>query len=114
MVRNDRRAIVDSFIVDENRADLDSDGVADAVELWQNEIAYVLVAGADAAWLTESPTSGSVAAGGSQSVTVSFNTAGLAAGTYRANVIIASNDPDENPVVVPVTMVVSVRFRTSM
>ena len=93
--------------MDENRADLDSDGVADAVELWQNEIAYVLVAGADAAWLTESPTSGSVVAGGSQSVTVAFNTAGLAAGTYRANVIIASNDPDENPVIVPVTMVIS-------
>lgn len=60
----------------------------------------------DVTWLSESPTSGMVAAGSSQAVNVTFNAVGLTPGTYRANLIIASNDPDEAQVTVPVTLTV--------
>jgi len=58
-------------------------------------------------WLSQSPTSGSVAPGGSHSVTVAINTMGLAPGTYTDEIVIASNDPDENSTTVPVTLHVS-------
>ncbi len=42
VVRKDRRAVVNSFLIAENRSDQDADGVLDAVELWENEIQYVI------------------------------------------------------------------------
>ncbi len=60
-----------------------------------------------ASWLSIAPTSGSVAASGTQNVSVSLNPTGLVAGTYTTNVCIASNDPDEAFVTVPVTFTVS-------
>jgi len=60
--------------------------------------------GADCAWLSESPTSGSVAPAGSDEITVSIDTTGLAAGDYSADIVIDNNDPDENPKTVPVTL----------
>ncbi len=59
-----------------------------------------------APWLSLASTSGSVPAGGSGTLGVNLNAAGLAAGTYTGQVTIASNDPDEGSVVVPVTLVV--------
>ncbi len=67
----------------------------------------------DVPWLSEVPTSGTTAAGGSTPVTVTFNSAGLTVGTYTANLCITSNDPDPGPgngtdlVVVPVELVVT-------
>ena len=61
----------------------------------------------DAAWLSVDPTSGSVPAGGSLSVTVTLDATGLEIDTYRANLIITSNDPDEARISVPVTMEVA-------
>ncbi len=61
----------------------------------------------DCSWLSESPTSGTVAAGGSEPITVTVDTTGLSAGTYNAEIIVASNDPDEASVTVPVTLEVS-------
>ena len=58
-------------------------------------------------WLSTSPDSGTVAASGSDDITVSFDTTGLAEGDYSADIVIASNDPDENPKTVPVTLHVS-------
>lgn len=55
-------------------------------------------------WLTVSPSSGTVPAGNSDNVTVSVDATGLPVGTYTCNLVINSNDPDENPVVVPVTL----------
>jgi C1A family cysteine protease len=55
-------------------------------------------------WLSEDPISGTVSAGDSQSVNVVFDATGLALGEYTANLIVNSNDPDEDPVTVPVTM----------
>jgi len=58
----------------------------------------------DCPWLSTSPDSGTVAASGSDDITVSFDTTGLAEGDYSADIVIASNDPDENPKIVPVTL----------
>ncbi|NLN11086.1 MAG: hypothetical protein GX178_05685 [Acidobacteria bacterium] len=68
---------------------------------------------ADVPWLSVSPASGTTAAGASTPVTVTFDSTGLAAGAYGANLCITSNDPDAGPgngtdlVVVPVSLTVS-------
>lgn len=60
----------------------------------------------DIPWLSAAPTSGTIAAAGSQVVDVTFDSTGLAAGTYTGTLCIESND-FFNPVVrVPVTMLV--------
>jgi hypothetical protein len=67
---------------------------------------------ADVGWLSVSPANGSNAGGTNTPVTVTFNSTGLADGTYNANLCIDSNDPDPGPgngtdqVVVPVTLIV--------
>ena len=61
----------------------------------------------DCPWLDESPKSGTVEPGGSQDITVTIDTTGLAEGDYSAEIIISSNDPDEPEVTVPVTLHVS-------
>ena len=58
---------------------------------------------ADCPWLSESPISGTIGPGGSHNITVSINTTGLGS-NYTAEIVIASNDPDENPKTVPVTL----------
>lgn len=62
-----------------------------------------VAAAADCPWLSENPTSGSVGPAGSHNITVSINTTGLGS-NYTAEIVIASNDPDEDPTVVPVTL----------
>ena len=61
-------------------------------------------AASDVPWLSENPTSGTVSASGSLPVDVIFNATGLAQGDYTADLVIYNNDPDENPVTVPVVM----------
>ena len=67
---------------------------------------------ADVPWLSEAPITGTVTAGGSIPVQVTFDSTGLAAGAYNANLCVTSNDPDAGPgngtalVVVPVTLTV--------
>ncbi|MEA1863825.1 MAG: FG-GAP-like repeat-containing protein [Euryarchaeota archaeon] len=58
-------------------------------------------------WLSESPTSGTVDPGSQTGITLTFNTAGLPFGEYHANITINSNDPDENPVIIPVRLTVT-------
>jgi C1A family cysteine protease len=62
---------------------------------------------ADCPWLGENPTSGTVEPGGSDDITISINTTGLAAGDYSAEIVISNNDPDEDPTMVPVTLHIS-------
>jgi len=61
----------------------------------------------DCPWLGENPTSGVVTAGNSDSITVTIDTTGLTPGNHSANIVIASNDPDENPKIVPVSLTVA-------
>ena len=58
----------------------------------------------DIPWLGESPTGGTIAGGTSTPVTVTFDATSLTPGTYTAELCIASNDPDEEIVHVPVTL----------
>ena len=55
-------------------------------------------------WLDESPKSGLVAPGNSCSVTITIDTTGLPPDDYSAEIVIASNDPDENPTIVQMTL----------
>jgi len=70
------------------------------------------VSPASVAWLSFTPASGTTAAGGSSNVTIGFDSTGLTAGTYNANLCISSDDPDPGPgngtnlVVVPVALTV--------
>lgn len=58
----------------------------------------------DCPWLEESPKLGSVEPGSSDWITVTISTTGLANGDYTAEIVIANNDPDEDPTIVPVTL----------
>jgi subtilisin family serine protease len=67
-----------------------------------------LSAGAGVPWLKASPTSGKVTPTATGNVKLSFNSRPVIPGrTYRANVNISSNDPDESPLVVPAQMIVN-------
>lgn len=57
-------------------------------------------------WATASY-DGSVAAGESEEVAVSFNTAGLPAGTYNGTIRFVSNDPQNPEISIPVSLTVS-------
>jgi PKD repeat protein len=57
-------------------------------------------------WLSEDPISGTLPAGLCQTVTASFDAAGLLPGDYFADLIIDSNDPAEPQVLLPVTLTV--------
>jgi hypothetical protein len=68
---------------------------------------YAVSPSPDALWLSESPSMGTVGPGETVYVDVEFDATGLALGTYTADIIISNNDPDEDPVIVPVTMEVT-------
>ncbi|MCF8369025.1 MAG: choice-of-anchor D domain-containing protein [Bacteroidales bacterium] len=58
-------------------------------------------------WLLVSPTSGTIAAGGSQNLNVDFDATGLAIGVYTADINVSSNDPSQPLLTVPATLTVS-------
>ena len=55
-------------------------------------------------WLTASPTTGTIAPGGSAPVQVTFNSQDLFGGTYHGDLRVTSNDPDEGVLMVPATL----------
>ena len=55
-------------------------------------------------WLSAAPIEGRIPAGGSQQVTLQFETAGLLGGDYSADLVVHTNDPDEQVVRVPASM----------
>ena len=67
-------------------------------------LTYSITSGVD--WLSESPTSGTVSPSNQTNITVTINTTALDVGEYYANITIVNNDPDENPVIVPVHLTV--------
>jgi len=60
----------------------------------------------DIPWLSLSATSGTTAAGGTTGVTVTFDSTGLANGSYSGNLCVTSNDAVTPLVVVPVSLTV--------
>ena len=56
------------------------------------------------AWFDVDPQLGTVAADGTQAVSVEFDSTGLAAGAYSANLCLTSNDPERPFVVVPLSL----------
>jgi len=55
-------------------------------------------------WMEVSPTSGNISATLSQQLSVDFNASGLDPGTYTANILVNSNDPENAQVEIPVTL----------
>jgi len=104
VVHGSGRAIVNSVIIDELRADQDSDGIVDGIEVWRNEVAYILGPGMDTRWLSATPTSGILPPGGVLAITVAIDAAGLAEGTYAAELLIESNAFGTPIVAVPITL----------
>ncbi|MBK6898370.1 MAG: hypothetical protein IPH09_03600 [bacterium] len=98
------RALFNAFQTADYTADDDGDGLRDAVELAQNEIALV---GLGAAWLTVAPQTGTVPSGGTQEVTATFDATGLDAGEHRATIIFRSDDPSAPLVLVQATLTVT-------
>ena len=72
--------------------------------------AYLLESGlpvfSDAPWLTVEPEAGNVPVDGTANLSVEVDSTGLAPGTYRADVVVLTNDPDASAVPVPVKLVV--------
>ena len=61
----------------------------------------------DVPWLSVDTTTGTTPRSASDSVTVSLDSTGMNAGTYEANLCVASNDPDTPMVEVPVSLEVN-------
>jgi len=57
-------------------------------------------------WLTVDPVSGLVVPEGSQEINVNFDATGLEPGTYVADVVVFSNDPENSIAYIPVTLTV--------
>ncbi|MFZ0390413.1 MAG: C1 family peptidase [Calditrichia bacterium] len=55
-------------------------------------------------WLSSLPENGHISAGFSQFIHIQADAAGMAAGTYQAELVITSNDPDEGELIIPVTL----------
>ena len=62
----------------------------------------------DVPWLSESPTQGTVPAGGNLNVSVTCNATGLISARYTAYLLVQTNDPSNPQVVVPVIFDVGV------
>ena len=92
-------------------AGLETDVVGNLWTVGQNTgNAYLIESGlpnfSDVPWLAVDPTAGTIDPNGSQALTVSVDTTGVASGVYHAIVVIQTNDPDHANIQVPVTLVV--------
>ena len=107
VIANDEHTAYKGFIDAPNSADLDSDGVPDGVELWEN-LANGIGTGffTDVPWLSASPSDGTLAPGDSQDLTLTIGDPNLAPGEYRATVVARTNAPKPRTVTVDVTLTV--------
>ena len=83
-------------------------GSGDWHQVWANAINWT--ANTEPDWLSVDVISGTIAAGSSQQVTVSFNATELDTGDYHAQLEISSNDPEHSLVSVPIHMDVDMLF----
>ena len=65
-----------------------------------------IIAFANVSWLSVDPAQGLLEPDGAADVNVIFDSHGMACGSYEAYLIISSNDDDEDPIIVPVAMLV--------
>ncbi len=90
-----------------NTGDVDTDGVADAVELWSNTVEYLLTGGfSDVPWLSEDPVSGVLDGGASMPIGIMADSTGMPAGSYRAQVLLRT--PNSRTDVEPLTVTMEV------
>ncbi len=68
----------------------------------ENELAVLFYSGPT--WLEISSCAGTIPAGSVNDITFSFNATDMFNGTYEAEAVIVSNDPDESEIVIPITM----------
>jgi subtilisin family serine protease len=99
-----------------NGAGLEMDEVGNLWMVSQNaHNAYLVESGVpsfvDVPWLSESPTSGTLAPGGTQLIQVSVNTTGLAPGVYSATLFIQTNSGRMPTLTVPVRLIVPRYFQ---
>ncbi len=57
-------------------------------------------------WLAVSPTSGTIAAGESETISLDFDATDMLENTYTADLNLSSNDPDEPMITIPITLIV--------
>ena len=94
-----------------NGAGLEMDEAGNLWMISQNShLAYLIDSGVpaftDVPWLSENPSSGTLAAGGTQNIAVRVDTTGLAPGVYNASLFLNSNS-GRNPVLrIPVNLIV--------
>ncbi|MBN2828790.1 MAG: choice-of-anchor D domain-containing protein, partial [Candidatus Cloacimonetes bacterium] len=74
------------------------------VNITNDYVVDFLIAETTPSWLTVSPTTGTVGANADTSLSVTLDATGLEAGTYSKNILIATNDPVEPVLAVPVTI----------
>ena len=96
-------------------SDIADDGIMDVTLMMEDYYGSIDIApdeghgttGIGANWLSESPTSGTVDPDNQTEITVTINATDLEVGEYSASILVNSNDPDENLVVVPVLLIVT-------
>ncbi len=59
----------------------------------------------DAGWLSVSPAAGTIQPGSVTPIQVVFNSTGLAPGSYSANILVHSNDPDQPVFTIPASLI---------
>lgn len=91
----------------------------DAGNLWMisqaNNTVYLVESGVpafvDVPWLTETPSSGTLAAGATQAIQIKVDTTGLAPGVYHANMFLQNNSARQSSIRIPVTLIVPAYYR---
>ncbi len=58
-------------------------------------------------WLPIEPGSGTILAGGSMDISITYDATDLEEGEYTADILVTSNDPAEPEIIIPVTLIVS-------
>ncbi len=79
---------------------------ASATSVAANDVQFKVRFGAPLLWLSAFPTSGTIEPGESDEITLGIDATGYPEGTFTGDLVITSNDPDNESVTVPVTMTV--------
>lgn len=101
VLRDDGATLFNAFQAVNFTGDGDGDGVADMVELAGNEIALVL---GRPDWLRGAPLSGTIPAGGSTHVVLSYDAAGICGGERKADLVVTSSDPVSPVLTIPAVL----------